>query len=63
MGAKKPTDILYMSAIQPITGGKTAPPTMDITRMEDAFLVCGPKSFIPKAKMVGNMMDIKKKTP
>ncbi len=62
MGTRKPIDIPYKSAIQPIAGGKTAPPTTAITIKEEAFLVLGPKSFIPKAKMVGNMMDMKKNT-
>lgn len=63
MGAKKPTDILVLSAINPITGGKTAPPTIDITIKDEAFFVFGPRSLIPSANMVGNMIDIKKNTP
>lgn len=63
IGAKNPTDILYLSAINPITGGKTAPPTIDITINEDAFFVLGPRSFIPRAKIVGNIIDMKKNTP
>jgi hypothetical protein len=31
-----------------------------MTMNEEAFLVFGPRSLIPKAKIVGNMMDIKK---
>jgi hypothetical protein len=63
IGAKKPTDILELSAIQPISGGKIAPPTIAITIKEDAFFVLGPRSLIPNANMVGNMIDIKKNTP
>ena len=55
--------MLELSAIQPINGGKTAPPTIDITMKDDAFLVFGPKSLIPRANIVGNIIDIKKKTP
>ena len=55
--------MLELSAINPITGGKTAPPTIDITMKEDAFFVFGPRSLIPKANIVGNMIDIKKNTP
>ena len=61
IGAKKPTDIEELSAIQPMNIGKMAPPTIDITIKEDAFLVFSPSPFIPRAKMVGNMMDMKKK--
>lgn len=50
-----------MSAIHPMKIGNMAPPTMDMTRNDEALLVCSPISFIPSEKMVGNMMDIKKK--
>ena len=63
IGAKNPIDILVVSAITPITGGKTAPPTIDITIKDDAFFVFGPRSFMPREKIVGNIIDIKKKTP
>jgi hypothetical protein len=63
IGAKNPTDILNLSAIRPITGGNTAPPTIDITINDEAFFVLGPRSFIPRAKIVGNITDMKKKTP
>lgn len=36
---------------------------IDITRTEDANLVCSPKPRIPNEKMVGYMMDIKKLVP
>lgn len=61
IGARKPTDIELLSAIHPMNGGKTAPPTIDITMNDEAFFVFGPKSFIPSAKIVGNVMDMKKK--
>lgn len=60
MGIKKPIAMLELSAIAPISGGQKAPPATAITKNEDPFLVSVPKSFIPKAKMVGNMMDMKK---
>ena len=63
IGAKNPTDMVNLSAIRPITGGNKAPPKIDITIKEDAFFVFGPRSFIPRAKIVGNMTDMKKKTP
>lgn len=63
MGAKKPTDMLVLSAISPIIGGKIAPPTIDITIKEEALFVSGPRSLIPNANIVGNIIDIKKKTP
>ncbi len=62
IGARNPIDIEYRSEICPISGGNTAPPTTAIIIIEAPFLVCGPKSFIPKAKMVGNMIDISKNT-
>src|SRR5687767_5283604 len=51
-----------LSAISPMTGGIKAPPTIDIMIYDDARLVWGPRSLTPMAKMVGNMIDIKKKT-
>ena len=62
MGAKNPVDIDVTSEIHPINGGNSAPPTIDITMKDDPFLVWGPKFFIPRAKIVGNIIDIKKKT-
>ena len=61
MGAKNPTDIEVISAVQPINIGKIAPPTIDITIKEAPSLVFSPRSLIPNANMVGNMIDIKKK--
>ncbi len=61
IGARNPVDIPKLSAINPIMAGNKAPPTMDITINEEAFLVCTPKSLMPNAKIVGNIIDIKKK--
>lgn len=63
IGTKKPIDMVYKSETWPINGGKTAPPTIAITINDAAFLVCGPRSLIPSAKIVGNMIDMKKNTP
>ena len=43
--------------------GKIAPPIIDITSREDAGFVFDFMPVIPKAKMVGNMIDIKKPNP
>lgn len=43
-----------------MSSGKSAPPTMAITIIEPAILVFGPKPLRPRAKMVGNISDIKK---
>lgn len=51
------------SDIKPITGGTTAPPTIDMIINDEAFFVCSPRFLTPNANMVGNIMDIKKKTP
>ena len=51
-----------LSDIIPMNKGMTAPPTMDITRKEEAILLSSPSPLIPSAKMVGNMIDIKKGT-
>ena len=60
---QKPIDMLVLSAINPIKGGKTAPPTIDITIKDEAFFVFAPKSLIPSANIVGNIIDMKKNTP
>jgi hypothetical protein len=49
-----------MSAIAPITFGRIAPPIIAITRNEDALFARCPRPKMPRAKMVGNMMDMKK---
>lgn len=49
------------SPIYPINMGLKAPPATPITMNEDAFFVNVPISLNPSAKMVGNMIDIKKK--
>lgn len=53
----------YTSEMAPIIGGKNAPPATAITRKDAPRLVCGPKPLIASAKIVGNMIDIKKNTP
>lgn len=45
-----------------MANGANAPPTIDITSNEDAIFVSSPNSFIPKANIVGNMIDMKKGT-
>src|SRR5690348_11123311 len=44
-------------------GGNTAPPATAITRKDAASLVLCPSDLIANAKIVGNIIDIKKKTP
>ena len=51
------------SDIRPNTGGKNAPPTIDITINDEPSFVSLPKPAIPSENMVGNMIDIKKATP
>ncbi len=46
----------------PINTGKNAPPTIAITSKDEAILEAAPNPAIPNAKMVGNMIDIKKGT-
>jgi hypothetical protein len=50
------------SEILPISNGKTAPPTIDIIMKDEAIFVSSPRSLIPNANIVGNMMDIKNGT-
>jgi len=49
-----------LSAMIPIKGGTSAPPTIAMIIKDEPNFVCVPKSFTPKAKMVGNMIDMKK---
>ena len=51
------------SEINPIATGANAPPIMAITIKDAAIFVSSPKSLIPKAKIVGNIIDIKNGTP
>ncbi len=44
----------------PITLVSAAPPRIAITRSEPAVLVLSPMPLSPNAKMVGNMIDMKK---
>ena len=39
IGTRNPTDMEEISAIQPINIGKTAPPTIDMIKNEEPFLV------------------------
>ena len=61
IGTRNPTDMEEISAIQPINIGKTAPPTIDMIKNDEPFLVCDPRSLMANANIVGNMIDIKKK--
>ena len=60
IGIIKPIAIFTWSAIAPINGGQKAPPATAITKNDDPFFVKAPKSRIPNAKIVGNIIDIKK---
>ena len=55
----KPSDIPLRSAIQPISRGATAPPTILIIRKEEANFVWRPTPRSDKAKMVGNIIELK----
>ena len=48
------------SDISPVRGGMMAPPIMDMMRNDEPSSVSSPRPSIPIAKMVGNMMDMKK---
>ena len=48
--------IFVMSAINPISTGAIAPPTIDIIRYEDACFICSPAPRKDIANIVGNMM-------
>ncbi|MNT86515.1 hypothetical protein D3C72_2268100 [compost metagenome] len=47
----------------PITGGNIAPPTIDMMIRLLPSLVSLPRSLMPREKIVGNMIDIKKAIP
>ena len=49
------------SASRPISSGAKAPPRIAITMNDEASLVRGPSPRMPKAKLVGYMIDMKKK--
>lgn|SRR5690606_9269256 len=59
-GTMNAVAIVELSAINPIAGGQKAPPATAITRKDEPFFVSVPKSATPSAKIVGNMIDIKK---
>ncbi|MNL60189.1 hypothetical protein D3C87_1839830 [compost metagenome] len=42
--------------------GRRTPPPMAMTMRDEAFLVLAPRPVVPRAKMVANMVDMKKKT-
>ena len=44
----------------PSRGGKTAPPMIAITISDPPSFVLGPNPLIPRAKIVGNIKDMKK---
>src|SRR5690349_3335488 len=60
-GTIKPVRMECRSAMCPINGGATAPPTIDITISDEPSLVYSPSPRIPSAKIVGNPTDMKKK--
>ena len=43
-----------------MTFGKRAPPMIAMTMKAEAFLARSPRPKMPKAKIVGNMIDMKK---
>src|SRR2546423_13034653 len=50
------------SAAAPISGGSNAPPTMAMQRMLEPWPVYFPRRSRASAKIVGNMMELKKPT-
>ena len=52
--------LVDFSPINPISHGAMAPPTIDITRKDDACLVFLPKLLIDMEKIVGNIIDSKR---
>src|SRR5207244_7115853 len=52
--------LLIPPDIQPIAGVNTAPPMIAMTINEPPILVFGPSPFSPRAKIVGNISDIKR---
>ena len=60
-GIQNAADILKTSPSMPMNFGINAPPVIDITMNADAFFFdCEPSPWMPTAKIVGNMMDMKK---
>ena len=51
--------LFVASEINPSTGGRNAPPTIDITINEEPIFVLFPSPSIPIEKIVGNIMLIK----
>ena len=60
-GTTYPADMPSLSAIAPITLGNTAPPIMAMTMNEDANFDFSPNPKMPSEKIVGNIIDMKKK--
>ena len=52
--------MLLTSEIRPITAGISAPPMIDITRSDEPRFVRAPRFFRLSAKIVGNIMELKK---
>jgi len=52
--------MLVRSDIKPMTAGRVAEPTIDITSNDEARFVYGPRFFRLSANMVGNMIELKK---
>ena len=59
-GTMKPRDMSKRSATAPISYGDSAPPMMAMTMWDETMFVCLPSPTTPSAKMLGNMMDMKK---
>ena len=49
-----------LSATAPISFGRIAPPMIAMTMNADAFFARAPRPKMPSAKIVGNMIDMKK---
>lgn len=55
--------LIFSSPTYPIIKGNIAPPIIAIIISEEPIFVSSPMPLIPKANMVGNIIDIKKLTP
>lgn len=51
---------MLFSPMAPINEGQIAPPTIVITRIDDAALVLFPNPRIPSANIDGNIIDMKR---
>src|SRR6516165_5147769 len=52
--------MLVRSDMKPMTAGTVAEPMIDMTSNDEARFVYGPRFFRLSAKMVGNMIELKK---